>query len=222
MKIAIIGNGGHSKVVRDLILSYEENEIVGILDDKYEEVRLVENIFYGPILAAKKLVEYFSDIKFVIAIGNNKVRQSIVQRINIADTFYATLIHKSAVVSPSVKIGKGTVVMPNSVINANAEIGIHSIINTGSIVEHDCKTGNYVHVCPSATITGAVHLEDGAFIGAGATVIPNINIGEGTIIGAGAAVIQHIPSFNIAAGVPARIHKINERTVESVAESNKI
>jgi acetyltransferase EpsM len=222
MKIAVIGNGGHSKVVRDLILSCEENAIVGILDDRYEEVRLVEDIFFGPIKAAKKLVEYFTDIKFVIAIGDNKVRQSIVQRLKIPDTCYATLIHKSAVVSPSAKIGNGTVVMPNSVINANAEIGLHSIINTGSIVEHDCKAGNYVHVCPSATITGAVHLEDGAFIGAGATVIPNINIGEGTIIGAGAAVIHHIPSYNTATGVPAKIHKINERMGDSFAESNKI
>ncbi|MDQ0198780.1 acetyltransferase [Neobacillus ginsengisoli] len=220
MKIAVIGRGGHSKVICDMILSDEKNEIVGFLDDKYEQVSLIENAFCGPIKSAKRMIEYIKDIKFVIAIGDNKVRELIAQRLKIPDEYYVTLIHNSAEISPSARIGKGTVVMPYTVINADTEIGLHSIINTGSVIEHDCKAGNYVHVCPSATLTGAVHLENGAFIGAGATIIPNIKIGEWSIIGAGATVINHIPSFCMAVGVPAKIFKVNEGGGEYIAQYN--
>ena len=60
------------------------------------------------------------------------------------------------VVSPSAKIGSGTVVMASAVINADAEIGNHVIINTNAVVEHDSKISDFVHISPSATLTGAV------------------------------------------------------------------
>ena len=40
MKIAIIGNGGHSKVIKDIILSNKEYEIVGYFNDIYEDVKI--------------------------------------------------------------------------------------------------------------------------------------------------------------------------------------
>ena len=41
MNIAIIGKGGHSKVIEDIILSNNEYEIVGYLDDRYEDVKMI-------------------------------------------------------------------------------------------------------------------------------------------------------------------------------------
>jgi acetyltransferase EpsM len=210
MKIVVIGNGGHSKVIRDLGLSQKGNEIVGYLDDKYDDFRLVDNIFLGPIFSAKRITEYFIDIKFVIAIGDNKVRKRIAHEINLPEEYYVTLVHNSAVVSHTAKIGKGTVVMPNTVINADTEIGSHAIINTGAVIEHDCLIGDFTHVSPGATLTGAVQLKEGVSIGAGATIIPNVKIGKWSIIGAGATVINHIPSYCTAVGIPARVNKVND------------
>ena len=210
MKIAVIGRGGHSKVISDMILSNKGFDIVGYLDDKYEDISLKENTYCAPISAARRLIEYFNEIRFVIAIGDNKIRQSIVRRAKLPEEYYVRLIHQSAVISPSAKIGNGTVIMPNSVINADTEIGLHSIINTGSVKEHDCIIGDFSHVCPGATLAGAVHLDEGAFIGAGATVIPNRKIGEWTIIGAGATVIHDISSYCTAVGNPAKAKKINQ------------
>jgi acetyltransferase EpsM len=216
MNIVLIGIGGHSKVIRDLILSQKNNEIIGYLDGKYKDFRLVDNIFFGPILSAKRICGNFIDIKFVIAIGDNKIRKKIAQQINLPEEYYATLVHKSAVVSPTAKIGKGTVVMPNTVINADAEIGQHTIINTGSVIEHDCMIGDFAHVSPGATLTGAVQLEEGVSIGAGATIIPNIKIGKWSVIGAGATVIHPIPPNCTAVGIPALINKVNEGGGEAI------
>ena len=83
MKLAIIGQGGHSKVIQDIILAYKGIEIVGYLDDKYENSYFNQGIYYGPILSAKKMLDYFEDIKFIIAIGNNRVRKMIVEKLNL-------------------------------------------------------------------------------------------------------------------------------------------
>ncbi|MFK9089951.1 acetyltransferase [Bacillus salipaludis] len=214
MNIAVIGRGGHSKVVSDMIFSNGDHQIVGYLDDKYEHIRLIGNTFCGPISSSKRLISHFKDIKFVNAIGDNKIRQGIVRKLNLPDEYYLTIIHKSAIISQSAKIGFGTVVMPNVVINANTNVGSHSIINTGSIIEHDSIIGNFSHVCPGATLTGAVQLGEGDFIGAGATIIPNIHIGEWTIVGAGSTVIHDIPSYCTVMGIPATVKKYNQRRAE--------
>lgn len=208
MKIVVVGHGGHSKVIADQILSDEKNTIVGFLDDKYVELRLSDGSYLGPIASAKEILNIFNDVKFVIAIGDNRVRQSTFKNLGLSAEFYPTVIHKSAVISPTAKIGYGTVIMPNSVINADSQIGHYSIINTGAVVEHDSILGDFTHVCPSATITGTVYLGEGAFVGAGATIIPNVKVGEWTIIGAGATVVTDIPSFSTAVGIPAKVKKV--------------
>lgn len=205
MKITIIGQGGHSKVIQDIISSNKEYEIVAYLDDRYGDTTVVDNIYFGPISAAQKILDCFDNIKFIIAIGNNKARKSITQKLDLSDDYYATLIHKTAVVSPSAKIGYGTVIMPNAVINADAQIGNHIIINTSSVVEHDNKLNDFVHVSPGSTLTGSVEIEEGTHIGAGATVIPNVKIGKWSVIGAGAVVTHDIPSNCTAVGIPAKV-----------------
>ncbi|MBD1378861.1 acetyltransferase [Metabacillus arenae] len=214
MKIAIIGNGGHSKVIQDIIDSIEGNQIIGYFDDMYKKLELKNNIYFGPVLSIKEIMNESYEFKIVISIGENKVRKSIAQKLSISNEYYATFIHKSAIVSSSAKIGYGTVVMPNVVINADTKIGNHAIINTSAVVEHDNSIGDFVHVSPNATLTGSVSIEDGAHIGAGATIIPDINIGKWAKIGAGATVIHNIPSYCTAAGVPAKVKNKQSKRME--------
>ena len=211
MNIVIVGHGGHSKVIEDLILSNINHRIIGYLDDRYSEVQVNHSLFFGPVHSIDKVIASFGDLKFIIGIGDNHVRKTIVEHIGLSDESYLTLIHPSAVISPSAKIGVGSVIMAKSVINADAQIGKHSIINTGAIVEHDNRIGSYVHICPSATLTGGVEVEDGAQIGAAAVVIPYIRIGRWAAVGAGAAVIRNIPDHLTAAGVPAGIIKSKKK-----------
>ncbi|MCS0788038.1 acetyltransferase [Cytobacillus firmus] len=205
MKLAIIGQGGHSKVIEDLISLNHNHKIVAYLDDKYEELHMKQETFYGPILSANTLIDLLGELKFVIAIGNNKVRRLISESLHLSKEKYATLIHPAAIISQRAKIEHGTVIMAGSIINAGAHIGAHTIINTGAIVEHDNRLGDFVHISPNATLTGTVHIEDGVHVGAGATIIPGMAIGEWSVIGAGATVISNIPSHSTAVGVPATV-----------------
>lgn len=205
MKLAIIGHGGHSKVIQDIVHSNKDYELVGYFDEKYSELIYKEDLFYAPVSYVRKMINLFENLRLIIAIGDNRVRKLIVEKLNLSAEWYATLLHKSAMISPSAVIQQGTVVMPYAVINADSQIGSHSIINTGSVVEHDSVVADFVHVSSHTVLTGAVHLDEGAFIGAGASVIPNIHIGQWSTIGAGATVIQNVPSYCTAVGVPARV-----------------
>lgn len=204
MRIIILGNGGHSKVIQEMAYSLN-HEIIAILDDKFTVEVRDNDMVYGPLTAIKK---YLNDqVKVVIAIGNNEIRNKIVSLLNINRDQYLSIIHPTAVVSPSAIIGNGTVVMPKAVINTGARIGDHCIINTSSVVEHDNTIGDYSHISPNATLTGNVEIDVGVHIGASATIIPNIKIGKWSVIGAGSTVLENISPCSCAVGSPARIIK---------------
>lgn len=210
MKIVIIGHGGHSKVISDIIRAKKGLQIFGYLDNKYEQIRVTNSLIYGPVGAAHKLMEKYEEIKFLMAIGDNRIRETVVRNLGLLKEHFVTVTHPSSSISPSAKIGVGTVVMPHAVINADTVIGNHCIINSGSVVEHDSILEDFVHICPNSTIAGTAKIGEGSCVGIGATVIPNKRIGEWVIIGAGATVIDHLPANCVAVGTPAKVMKNNK------------
>ncbi|WP_313893772.1 acetyltransferase [Psychrobacillus sp.] len=203
-KIILIGDSGHAKVIEDCIRS-QGGSVIAKLDDRYQERFYEEHLIKGPIALIDDLL--IDDVKIVISIGSNHIRKSIVERLNIADEKYATIIHNRAIVCNSVKVDYGTVIMPGVIVNADASIGCHSIINSNSVIEHDCVVENFTHISPGAILTGNVKVGQGSHVGAGATVIPGIDIGSWTTIGAGSSVISNIESNVTAVGIPAKVIK---------------
>jgi acetyltransferase EpsM len=205
MKVIILGNGGHSKVIQEIVSSVINNKIIAILDDKYEVEFHERGVLYAPLDSLEKLLAV--DVKVVIAIGDNATRKKIAETVMINPDQYLSVIHSTAVVSQTATIGKGTIIMANAVINAEASIGDHCIINTGAIIEHENRIDRYAHISPNATLTGNVSVREGVHIGASATIIPGLEIGKWAIIGAGSTVIQSMPAFSTSVGSPARMIK---------------
>lgn len=198
----MIGNGGHSKVVQEMVIRQGCN-VHAILDDKYEREQIIDGIVYAPLTSIHKILD--EEMKVVVAIGGNMVRKHVVSKLKLPSEQYLTVIDPTAVVSNSAEVGYGTVVMPKVVINADAQIHDHCIINTGAVIEHDNSVWDYSHISPHATLTGNVTIDEGVHIGAGVTIIPGVKIGEWSIIGAGATVIRSVPGHSKAVGTPARI-----------------
>ncbi len=196
-KLVIIGASGHGKVIADIALK-NGYEIVGFLDDNDS----LQEICGFPVLGSiKNVCKYNDDCEFVIAIGNNEIREKIA---TTYDVKWATLIHPTAVIGMQVQIGEGTVVMANAVINPCANVGEHCIINTGAVVEHDNDLADYVHISPNVTLAGTVIIGKRTHIGVGACVKNNTNITENVVVGAGAAVVKNIEEAGVYVGVPAR------------------
>ena len=64
----------------------------------------------------------------------------------------ATIVHKTAYVSPLAKIDVGAAVLPNSVVNTNVVLNKGVIINCGAVVDHDCIIGEGTHICINSVI----------------------------------------------------------------------
>lgn len=201
MKIAVIGAGGHAKVVADVARSAGYEIECFVADDKKEHCGLpvvtFDEFVAGPLRYA------------VIAIGSNENREKVYARLKEHGIECPSAMHKSAIISESATIGEATVIMPGAIVNAYAAIGVGCIINSGAVIEHDCKLGNFIHISPNAALAGGVDVGDMTHIGIGASVIQQVKIGKNSVIGAGAAVISDIPDNVTAVGVPAKVKKDN-------------
>ncbi|WP_017726180.1 acetyltransferase [Halalkalibacterium ligniniphilum] len=208
--IIVLGSGGHSKVVRDMILGQKRYRMIGQLDDKFTKVTKKNSTYIGPLFYANELAEVEKEAFFVVCIGNNKIRKEVVEELKIDPARFATIIHPTAFVSPESTIGRGVVVMPGAVINSGTTIGEHVIINTASVIEHDNQIESFTHISPKAVLAGEVKVGEGAHVGIGSQVIQQINVGMWSVIGAGATVISDIPAYSTAVGVPAKPIKYHQ------------
>jgi sugar O-acyltransferase (sialic acid O-acetyltransferase NeuD family) len=207
----IVGAGGHGKVVADLARACGYAPI-GAVDLRTEAVgRLAEP---GGTRVRASQGEFLAHIEqhaalprgadaVIVAVGDNRARLAVHRA--LAAVGRPALSHPSAIVSPSARVGAGTVVFAGAVIQAGAAIGEAVIVNTRAVVEHDCQIGDGVHVSPGATLCGGVEVGELAWIGAGSTIIPGVRVGAGAIVGAGAVVLVDVAAGTTVVGNPARL-----------------
>ena len=187
----LYGASGHGKVIKEILEARGES-VEGFIDDNQS----VNELCGLPVFHSAE-----GKVPVIISIGVNHIRKMIAERLH---STFGVAIHPTAVVSPSAKIGEGTVVMAGAIINADAVIGKHCIVNTGASIDHECVVGDYCHIAPHATLCGQVHVGKGTLIGVGASVIPCKHIGCWCTVGAGASVVSDIENDTTMVGVPAR------------------
>lgn len=196
LKLSLIGVGGHSKVIVEMAKLSGLN-FDGLYDDdpKIHNQKIYGLKVYGP-------VDSFESGHGIIAIGDNKIRKYINNR--LSNVKWESLIHPSAIISADVEIGEGTVIMAGVILQPGVKIGKHCIINTGACIDHDCQINDYVHIAPNASLAGGVKVGEGTLIGIGSSIIPNITIGQWSKIGAGSVVVHDQPDNCTVVGSPAK------------------
>lgn len=203
-KVAVIGAGGHAKVVISTLRA-AGLDVVGVYDD--DPAKRGQEIAKVPIIGSVAEIHSGTTGAFVIAIGRNALRHQVAERLSFVR--WLTVVHPHGYVHESVKVGPGTVVFAGAVIQPDTVIGRHCIINTGATVDHDCSLGDFTHVAPGCHLAGGVVLAEGVFMGMGSVAIPGITVGNWTTVGAGGVVVTDLPPGQTAIGVPARV--VNSR-----------
>jgi sugar O-acyltransferase (sialic acid O-acetyltransferase NeuD family) len=190
------GASGHAKVVLEAWLE-AGGHVTAVFDDNEEIYSVLDFSVDG-----KYDPEKYLGIPLFIAIGSNTVRKNISEKLLVN---FGKIVHPSAIISRTVKIGEGTIVMAGSVVNSSCQIGRQVIVNTRACVDHDSVLEDFVHIAPNATLCGDVRVCEGALVGAGSTILPQRKIGKWSVVGAGATVVDDVPEFSIVAGNPARV-----------------
>jgi len=199
MHLAVIGVGGHAKVVAATARAagFAIGRVVDDDPDRWGQA-LHGATVDGPTSRVLEDPEALA----VLAIGDGRVRARLAA---MARCRFARIVHPSAIVDPSVTLGDGTVVFAGAVIQPDSRIGRHAILNTGASVDHDCVVGDFVHIGPGARLAGGVTVGEGALLGIGSAVVPGRTVGAWTRVGAGAVVVGDLPPDVVAVGVPARV-----------------
>lgn len=151
--LLILGAGEFGEVVREIAEEIGEYSKIEFLDDL-------------AICALGKLDEYarftdeFSDA--IVAIDDPFLRMKYTEKIHECGYYVPIMVHPTAFVSRSAKIGMGTVIEPLAVVNTASKVGVACILAPSATVNHH------------ATVCDAVHL------GANSTVLSNTMVPAGT------------------------------------------
>jgi acetyltransferase EpsM len=199
--IIIIGGGGHSKVVVDIINTQRriKCKILGYYDDD-KNSNLYDIKYLGKI---NKIQNCESDIYYTIAIGDCNIRKNMYNKYN--NLRYISLIHPKSIISRSAIIEEGTVICAGAIVQPEVKIGKCCIINTNSNIDHESIICDFVNINPSATLCGNVLIGKNTIVGANATIIEKIKIGECNIIGAGSVIIRDTTDHSKLVGVPGKL-----------------
>jgi len=193
-KLVLIGAGGHGKVVADTAEACGYRDIV-FVDQRWPKQ---QNNGRWPIVAT---VDLITDEPLFCSIGDNAVRARIFDELKLKTA--PVLVHPSAIISPSVQIGAGTLIVAGAIVNADTHIGAGVILNTGCSVDHDNILEDFVHISPGARLAGGVNVGACSWIGIGAVIKEGVTIGRDVVVAAGAAVVKDVEDGSRVGGVPA-------------------
>ena len=188
-KIIIIGSGGHGAEI-DEYLNYNkknthnaEIDVVGFLDDDPMSYKRYQ--FSAPLLGNIKEHQVRQDCYYIIGIANLKYRKAIVEDFLSKGAHFMTLIHASAYVSSSAKLGKGVIVGPMANIGPNVCVGNFTLINSRGSLGHDTIVGDYNFISPNVCFSGFTKVGDSNLFGINSATIPGIKVGNNNKIAAG-------------------------------------
>lgn len=186
---------------------------------KYYLQKLIGNILSQPIIPNGKTVGYslVRSERFETSMGEHTKVNAPFLLHNVVLADYSYIAVNSRITHTS--IGRFCSIGPNFCCG----LGIHPIngVSTSPMFYSTAKQ-NGISLCTSEKVEEyrQTTIGNDVFIGANVTVLDGVKIGDGAIIGAGAVVTEDIPSYAIAAGVPAKVKKyrFDEKTIQSLLE----
>ncbi|KYG59433.1 NeuD/PglB/VioB family sugar acetyltransferase [Planococcus maritimus] len=202
--IFIIGAGTYGEAMCELA-EHAGYTIAGFFDEDESKIgqTVMESLVIGKFstLPAK----YIKGRKFIVAIGNNEIRCNLMEFINKHNGETPTLIHSSAVISPTAKIGQGVYIQANATVWTKVEIKDYCILSPGVVIAHHTMVERGCLVSTLTSVGASIKIKEKVFIGMGCTIVTGLNqIGESTIIGAGTVLLQDAESHSVYVGTPGR------------------
>ncbi len=188
-KLAIIGAGGHGKVVGEIAL-LNEYKIVDFFDDRANEINDFPFNVVDTLNYLKEHQNEYDD--FFVAIGDNKLRRDKIVWLKKNKMNIVNLIHPKSVISKFCLLGLGICAMANSTVNPGVVIKEGVIINTSASVDHDCIIDDYSHISPNCSLSGNVKIGKFTHLGTGTSVHPGINIGDNVKTGIGSKIFNNV------------------------------
>lgn len=203
--LVIIGAGGFAREIYDLANVCFANEpgfkVKGFLSDGPSNI---EEMGYPPVLSKVAEYEIQEGDVFFCAIGKLADRKKTVEIIQAKGGEFVNLIHPTAIISPSVKIGIGVGIKSFCVLASDVTIENFTFLQSSVIMGHDVHIGSFCQINSFAFFAGFVRVHDLVSVNAGAKLIQNVVVEEEAVVGMGSVVLNKVKKGTTVFGVPAR------------------
>ncbi|MDP1801698.1 MAG: acetyltransferase [Bacteroidota bacterium] len=205
-KIGIIGSGDLGQLIAHHALNYCGFNKVLFFDD-YRATNEVVNgcMVYGNINDVNMAYQKKEIDCLIIGIGYKHIelRKRLFEGfMNVVP--FASVIHPSAYIDITCKIGNGVVILPGCVLDMNVELQDNVLLNTGCVIAHDSFIGAHSFLSPKVAIAGFSEVGQCCNIGINTTVIDNIKISDFVQTGGATVVINNLTLKGLYVGNPAK------------------
>ena len=208
-RLIIIGAGNIGKIVYEyarLMKEYKtEWDIAGFLEFSDKEV--VADPAYPVIIDSIEDYQPQADDVFVCSYSDEEERERSVALVKSKNAQFINIIHPTANILSTNKMGVGNVIGAFTTISVNTTIGNHCVIQDHCNVGHDSVIGDYSHLYVGNIVCGFNTLGESTTVFTGSVIYPKLKVGSKASIGAGSVVTKDIPSMSVAVGNPCRVIK---------------
>lgn len=179
--LLVLGAGGHGRSVAEAAELSGQFEVVGFLDDALPaDTSVLNSAVLGPMA---NMGDHRTAVdQAIVAIGNNAVRERLMQQLALTGFALATVVHPRAIVSPSAVLSVGSAVLAGAIVGTEARLGVGAIVNCGAVVDHHATVEDYGHLGVNASMAGGSVLGRSAWLQAGTTLGYGLQIAANKIV----------------------------------------
>lgn len=204
--LIILGAGNIGRIVYEYVRLMKEYQtewnISGYLE--FADKKVVADPNYPAIIGTIEDYQPQSDDVFVCSYAAVSDREKSVRIIESKGGAFVNVIHPTANILSTNKMGVGNVIGAFTTLSVNTEVGNHCIVQDHCNVGHDCVLGDFTHLYVGNIVCGINTLGSKVTLYTGSVIYPKFKIGDNAVVGAGSIVMKAVKPDTTVMGNPAK------------------
>jgi len=208
-QLLLVGAGGLAREAAEAIRAANAVsptwDLLGYVDD--DPAKQGSVISGVPVLGPVEIVHDHPGALVLVCPGrpdNYVARLLLVERLDLDDERYATVIHPTATLGTTCEVGPGSVLLAHVDLTTDVVVARHVVVMPQVVLTHDVRVEDFATIASGVRLGGACHVGRGAYLGSGACLREGIAVGEWALVGMGSVVTRDVPAKRLWYGVPAR------------------
>lgn len=202
----IVGAKGFAKEVLEILIQNDYSEPIYFFDNVSSDIPTQQ--FGFSILKSLDEVKGVlgNNFNFTLGLGEPNLRRNLHEVfISLGGNFSSTISPFSKIGHFDNELGEGLNIMTGAVITNSIKIGKGALINLNCTVGHDTIIEDFVEISPGSHISGNCFIGENSQLGTNCTILPKVKVGRNVRVGAGSVITKDVPDGVTIVGVPGKI-----------------